>query len=329
MAGVPVVQPNDKTVAVIGTGLIGRGWAIVFARAGYTVRMYDAQATACAAALTEIEHRLRDLERYGLVSEPDAILARLQLAASIAAATLDVELVQECVLETPPMKRAIFEELDREAPAGSILASSSSAIPASVFTEGLAGRGRCLVAHPANPPYLIPIVEIVPSEWTKPDVVQRATAIYRQAGQEPIVVQRELHGFILNRLQGALLNEAFRLVEDGYADAEAIDKTVAFGLGLRWSFMGPFETIDLNAPGGLTDYVERYGDLYYEMAQQQAQPRRWSADLVRRIESERRAALPRAQLGERSAWRDKRLMLLAAHKTAAARAADDTPDELT
>ena len=244
-----VKATNTKTVAVIGTGLIGRGWAIVFARAGYTVRMYDARAGACAVALTEIERRLRDLERYGLVSDPAAILARLEPASSLADATRDAELVQECVFETLPVKRALFEELDRVAPVDSILASSSSAIVASAFSRELTGRGRCLVGHPANPPYLMPIVEVAPSEWTSPGVVQRANEIYRQAGQEPIVVERELHGFILNRLQGALLNEAFRLVEEGYADTEAIDKTVAFGLGLRWSFMGPFETIDLNATG--------------------------------------------------------------------------------
>jgi len=318
-----MAEDRGSAVAVIGTGLIGRGWAIVFARAGYEVRMYDAQAGACTAALTEIELRLRDLEHYGLVREPHAILARLKPASSIAEATDSVELVQECVLETLPVKRALFEELDRSTPSNTILASSSSAIPASAFTDTLPGRHRCLVAHPANPPYLIPIVEVVPAQWTLPDVVQRATAVYRSAGQEPIVVQRELHGFILNRLQGALLSEAFRLVEDGYADTEAIDKTVAFGLGLRWAFMGPFETIDLNAPGGIADYAERYGGLYYEMAQQQAQPRPWSDELIRRVESERRHVLPEARLKDRAAWRDRRLMLLAAHKVEAARSVDE------
>jgi L-gulonate 3-dehydrogenase len=247
----------------------------------------------------------------------------LEPASSIAQAVQGVELVQECVLETLPDKRGTFEELDRCTGGATILASSSSAIPASAFSGALAGRGRCLVAHPANPPYLIPIVEVVPAPWTAPEVVGRATEMYRSVGQEPIVVKRELHGFILNRLQGALLNEAFRLVEEGYADTEAIDKTVAFGLGLRWSFMGPFETIDLNAPGGIADYAQRYGDLYFEMTQHEAPAHRWSDDLIRRVESERRKALPEAGLNERSAWRDKRLMLLAAHKAQAVRSVHD------
>ncbi len=311
-----------EAVAIIGTGLIGRGWAIVFARAGREVRLYDAQPGACAAALSEIDRRLNDLRRYGLIAETQPILARLLPRASLADATAGVALVQECILETQPAKSAIFAELDRITPRGAILASSSSAIPASAFTEHLPGRERCLVAHPANPPYLIPLVEIVPAPWTLPDVVERAHAIYRAADQEPIIVRREIHGFILNRLQGALLNEAFRLVEDGYVDTEAIDKTVSCGLGLRWAFMGPFETIDLNAPHGVSDYAARYGPMYYEMAQQQAQPRPWSEELVRRIESERRRVLPADSLGERAVWRDKRLMLLAAHKAEAARKVD-------
>jgi L-gulonate 3-dehydrogenase len=319
-----MTQPNAAAVAVIGAGLIGRGWAIVFARAGYAVRMYDAQAGACEAALSEIQNRLRDLERFELVRDPSDILARLQPVASLAEAAQGVELVQECVLETLPHKRAVFAELDRSATTETILASSSSAIRASAFTDVLPGRGRCLVAHPANPPYLIPIVEVVPAPWTSPEIVSRATAIYRSAGQEPIVVKRELHGFILNRLQGALLNEAFRLVEDGYADTEAIDKTVAYGLGLRWAFMGPFETIDLNAPGGIADYADRYGNLYFEMTQHAPPAHRWSDDLIRKVESERRDVLPEGQLKERAAWRDKRLMLLAAHKARAARSVDDS-----
>lgn len=312
-------------VAAIGTGLIGRGWSIVFARAGHDVRMYDARDGACAAAVHEITARVRDLARYELIDDPDTILARLHPVDSLAEALLDVELVQECVLETVDAKRTLFAEIDAIAPATAILASSSSAIPASAFTEGLARRERCLVAHPANPPYLIPLVEVVPAPWTTPAIVERAVALYRAVGQEPIVVRRELHGFILNRLQGALLNEAFRLIEDGYVDTADLDRTVAFGLGLRWSFMGPFETIDLNAPGGVADYAQRYGSLYHTMAQEQAQPREWSPKLIGQIEAERRRVLPAEALAERSVWRDKRLMQLAAHKARAARD-DDTSE---
>ena len=114
-------------------------------------------------------------------------------------------------------------------------------------------------------------------------------------------------------------NEAFRLAEDGYASPEDIDKTLRHGLGLRWSFMGPFETIDLNAPGGLKDYAERYGELFYTLAKSQADPRRWSDDLIKTLDRERRDVLPEEGLAERQTWRDRRLMALAAHKRQADR----------
>ena len=147
-----------------------------------------------------------------------------------------------------------------------MLASSTSAIPASHFTEALAGRARCLVAHPVNPPHLVPIVELCGSPWTAPATIARAQAVYDEVGQVPIIVRRELDGFILNRLQGALLSEAMRLVGEGYVSPEDLDKTIRDGLGLRWAFMGPFATIELNAPGGVVDYCARYSAFYRRLA---------------------------------------------------------------
>ena len=156
----------------------------------------------------------------------------------------------------------MFARLDAAAPPDAVLASSTSAILPSAFTEGLKGRARCLVVHPINPPYLIPAAEIVPAPWTTPEAVERTAELLRAAGHAPIVMKREIDGFVMNRLQGALLEEAFRLVAQGYASVEDIDVGIRDGLALRWSFMGPFETIDLNAPGGVRDYVERYQGIY-------------------------------------------------------------------
>src|SRR5262249_20259952 len=150
-------------------------------------------------------------------------------------------------------------ELDRLAAPDAILASSTSTIVASRFTEKLKGRSRCLVAHPVNPPHLVPLVELVGAPWTSPKVIAKAKALYQAVGQVAIVVKKEVDGFILNRLQAVLLAEAFRLVEGGYVTPQDLDKTLKDGLGLRWSFMGPFETIELNAPGGIPDYCGRYG----------------------------------------------------------------------
>jgi 3-hydroxyacyl-CoA dehydrogenase len=135
-----------------------------------------------------------------------------------------------------------------------------------------------------------------------------------QVGQAPVEMKREAEGFILNRLQGVLLMEAWRMVEDGLATVEDIDRTVSHGLGLRWSFMGPFETIDLNAPGGVADYAARLGGLYQRIAASTEEHHTWTPELIAKVEAERRQILPASALAERTAWRDRRLMALARHK---------------
>jgi 3-hydroxyacyl-CoA dehydrogenase len=145
-------------------------------------------------------------------------------------------------------------------------------------------------------------------------VVQRTRDFLIAAGHAPIVMKREVDGFVMNRLQGALLQEAFRLVEDGYASVEDVDIGIRDGLAPRWSFMGPFETIDLNAPGGVRDYVERYEGLYARMHPSQRRMADWKGALLDGIEADRRAKLPKDKLVERQVWRDRRLMALAAHK---------------
>lgn len=303
----------DK-VAVVGCGLIGRAWAIVFARGGLDVALWDPQPGAAAAARAFAAARLPELRDAGLLGEPPAAtLARIGEAASLADALAGAVYVQENGPERIPEKRALFAELDRLAGAGAILASSTSGIPASAFTDALPGRARCLVAHPANPPYLIPLVELCPAPWTAPGTVAGARALMERVGQVPATVNREMQGFVLNRLQGGLLAEAFRLLADGVISPADLDATVKHGLGLRWSFMGPLETIDLNAPGGLADYCTRYGGLYADL-QAQMTPRAWDAPLVETLAAARREVLPEEQHAERQTWRDRRLMALLAHK---------------
>ncbi|MGD0722398.1 MAG: 3-hydroxyacyl-CoA dehydrogenase [Roseiarcus sp.] len=308
-------------VAVVGSGFIGRAWAISFARAGHEVALWDAAPAAPAAALGFIERLLPDLESYDLLdgAGPDAVRARMRAAPTLDDALAGATHVQENTPEDVALKREIFSRLDAAAPPDAVLASSTSALLPSKFTEALAGRARCLVAHPINPPYLIPAAEVVPAPWTDSAVVARTAAFLRAAGHAPIVMRREIDGFVMNRMQGALLEEAFRLVAEGYATAEDVDVGIREGLALRWSFMGPFETIDLNAPGGVRDYAQRYEAIYagiFPTVQWRAD---WTGPVLDRIEAERRAALPADRLAERQAWRDRRLMALAAHKRRAAR----------
>ncbi len=302
------------SIAVVGAGLIGRAWAMVFARAGLQVRLWDKLPGVAEAAMGTIRDRLGDLRGAGLVAEaPEAIAARIVPADTLADCVAGAVHVQENGPERIEPKRELFAELDRLCPREVVLASSTSGIPASEFTGNLPGRGRCLVAHPVNPPYLVPLVELVGAPWTDPAAVARARALMDRVGQVPVTAHKETRGFVLNRLQAALVAEAFRMVRDGVMSAEDVDRCVRDGLGLRWSFMGPFETIDLNAPGGVADYVERFGPLLRAITEEQT-PYGFDAETLEQVAADRRAALELGRIEERSAWRDRRLMALAAHK---------------
>jgi L-gulonate 3-dehydrogenase len=301
-------------VAVIGAGLIGRSWCIVFARAGFEVNLWDPFPRQTEAAMTFIADRLPELRQAGLLTdEPAAVLGRIAPVETVLDAMENVVHVQENGPEQIPAKQTLFANLDRIAAPEVVLASSTSGIPASAFTETLSHRERCLVAHPVNPPYLVPLVELCPAPWTDAAVVQRTRDLMHRAGQVPATVKQEMDGFALNRLQGALLAEAFRLLADDVISPVDLDALVKHGLGLRWSFMGPLETIDLNAPGGLKDYCERYGPLYAKL-QEQAVPRQWDAALVNRLHEAQRDELPLNMVPVRQEWRDRRLMALLAHK---------------
>ncbi|SEE49133.1 3-hydroxyacyl-CoA dehydrogenase [Rhizobiales bacterium GAS188] len=307
-------------VAIIGTGFVGRAWAISYARAGHDVVLWDEVAEAPRQALGFMRMAVPELAQNGLLGEQTAaaVLGRVGIESELAAALAGVAYVQESTPERVEVKRDIFSQLDRLTPADAVLASSTSAILPSRFTEHLPGRHRCLVVHPINPPYLVPAAEVVPAPWTSPDIVERTRAFLVAAGHAPIVMKRELSGFVMNRLQAALLEEAFRLVEGGYASIEDVDIGIREGLALRWSFMGPFETIDLNAPAGVRDYVTRYKGIFEELFGQMQWRADWTGKVLDTVERERRALVPQEKLAERGLWRDRRLMALAAHKRRAA-----------
>ena len=298
-------------VAVVGAGSIGVAWAVVFARAGHPVALHDPDPTRLQAAAGELDERLARLAEHELLSEqPATVAARVTRHADLSEAVRDAVLVQECAPERVELKRELFERLDLFAPASAILASSSSALPASRFADELPGRSRCLVAHPGNPPYLLPVVELVPAPFTAPDVVDRAEALFEGAGMRPVRVGAEVEGFLFNRLQGAVLREAYCLVRDGVATVEDVDRVMRDGLGRRWSVVGPFETVDLNTRGGIESHAQKMGPAYARMGAERGQDDPWTPDLVAEVTRQRRARLPLAAWEERVAWRDETLTAL-------------------
>jgi len=300
--------------AILGSGLIGRSWAMVFARGGHEVRLWDQDEAQVSKAIAHIATTLPLMAAEGLIDDPEAVKARIRGAASLAEALDGAGFVQENIVERAEPKQRLFAEVEGLAPRGAILSSSTSAIMPSIIFGGLATRERCLVSHPLNPPHLAPIVELCGADFTSPDIVAQAKDFMAGCSMSPITVKREIEGFILNRLQLAVLNEAFRLIAEDYVTAEDLDKTIKDGLALRWSFMGPIETIDLNAPNGVADYLERYGPTIRRVGDSQSAAAPWPESIGATLDAERRADVPREKLGDATAWRDRRLMALAAHK---------------
>jgi L-gulonate 3-dehydrogenase len=303
---------TDK-IAIIGSGIVGQSWAISFARGGFAVSLFDRAPEAAKAALQDIGPALGDLDKYGLLNgqSGSTVKGRISIAASLADALYGAIYVQENAPEKTELKRALFAEMDALAAPETVLASSTSALLPSSFAAGLPGSARCLVAHPLNPPHLIPAVEVVPAPFTAAATVNTCCDILTRAGQTPFRVAREVAGFVMNRLQGALLDEAMALVDQGLASVADIDIAMREGLARRWVFMGPFETIDLNAPGGISTFIERYGPAYAEIGQSRPNRPSWRGDLADAVIAARRAELPQEDLPGRHAWRDAELARLA------------------
>ena len=266
---IPIKDENNQKekVALIGCGLIGQSWAISFLRVGFDVSLFDPVEGVTVQAKENIKAKLSDLQNHGLLENKNIsdYLDKIHLARDISQAVGGSIYVQESGPEDLDIKKELTKNIDAATPDDIPIASSTSGIPTSLYASDVQGKYRCLVAHPINPPHLIPAVEIVPAPFTSEAITQNVKEIIISIDKEPLELKKEIPGFVVNRLQGALLSEAFNLIKDGISTAEDIDKAISQGLGLRWSFMGPFQTIHLNAPEGIAGYVERYEKMYREM----------------------------------------------------------------
>ncbi|CAF2900281.1 unnamed protein product [Rotaria sp. Silwood2] len=311
-------------VAIIGSGLIGRCWSVIFARAKYEVYLYDTIPTMLRLALVEIRQQLEQLDRFNLLfnQTPDDIFKRVQTIETIEKLNelfqQGIDHVQECIPEDVEMKTKVYLQFDEIIPSNALFASSSSCIMPSKFTEQMKTRNRCIVAHPINPPTAIPLVEIIGAPWTDKDFIDLAIERYRSIGMEPIRLKKEADGFVVNRLQYALISSALQLVQDGVAEPEDVDRAITHGLACRWSFMGPFQTMDLNAPKGIVDNINRYGSSMQRVLTDMNFPSDWTSETIEKVDKYLRSKYPigenGAGLNDKRLWRDQRLLDLAKHK---------------
>ena len=233
------------------------------------------------------------------------------MVASLASAVSDVDYVQECIVEEVQAKRTIFGELARLSEAQALLCSSASALLPDDFLEGSACQ-RSIVAHPFNPCYLLPAVELVPSRWTSMQTIDRVSRVLRSVGLSPVVMRKPIFGYIGNRLQAAVMDEAMALIADGAATPDELDAVMTGALGPRWALSGPFETMDLNAPGGIAEYTKKYAAAYAALGESLECGKAWTTEALETVIASRRAHVPVLDLPVRARNRDAALAQLCA-----------------
>jgi len=306
---------STDSIAVIGSGSIGTGWAIAFAGAGRAVRLHDIAAHHLEEARRVLVDRLDELAEFGLLNESPAVIAeRVSFTTDLATAVHGTAHVQECIPENRDAKIELLATLADLAGHDCVIASSSSFIPISQIASTLPGRERFLVIHPGNPPFLLRFAEICPAPFTDPGAIGKSEALMRNCGLSPVMVRIEKDGFVFNRLQGALLREAYALIAEGATNAADIDRLLREGLGFRWSVVGPFEAVDLNTRGGIAAHARRMLPAYVRMGAERGERQGWTEETIDAVVADRRAALPLEDWDKRVRWRDRELMALLAFR---------------
>ena len=299
-----------QNIGICGAGLIGASWAIGFANAGYKSLVYDNNPDSFKKFENVFDKLIKDL----IIINPDLnvekIKLNIKLNCSIEEICKDSILIQESIIEDLEEKKKIFTILDKLSSKNTILASSSSYLLISKISENIINRHRCINAHPALPPHVVPFVEVCGSLETSPEIIQKALSLYKKANYASIIINKETEGFVLNRLQGALLNEAVRLHEGGYASMDDIDIAMKHALGIRWAFLGPFEIMDLNAPDGIKDSFSRYKTGIQNLAKQQNTVPEYSDDYLNRLEEEQRKRLAFSDRPKRIEKRNQMIALI-------------------
>jgi len=255
---VPVAVADVRTVCCVGAGVIGGGWAAYFLAHGYDVVAWDPAPDAGERLEHLVDAAWPALTQLGLA--PRADRSRLRVEPLLERALAEAEFVQESAPEDLDLKVKLLAEIDAAAPEGIVISSSTSGYAMSEMQVACADPGRTIVGHPFNPPYLIPLVEVVGGAQTSPEVVAWTSDFYRHVGKSVITMEREVPGFIANRLQEALWREALHMVAEGEATVEQIDVSITDGPGLRWPVQGPMLTFHLaGGQGGMAHMLDHFG----------------------------------------------------------------------
>jgi 3-hydroxybutyryl-CoA dehydrogenase len=234
-----MMMARPMNISVVGAGLMGHGIAQVFATAGHDVAIHDASAAVLSGVVERIRGNLRDLDQDQAGGD------RVTPHQDIASAVRNADFVVEAALENLPLKQALFAQIEQAAPPTAILASNTSVIPITAIMEKLKRRQRAIGTHWWNPPFLVPLVEVIPTQWTDDSTLAQTMALHQGIGKTPVHVKKDVPGFIGNRLQHALWREAISLVERGICDAETVDIVVKASFGRRLAVLGPMENVDL------------------------------------------------------------------------------------
>ncbi len=301
-----------EKVALVGSGLVGQGWAALFATKGYRVVMQDLTTDILKKALARVKKHVRFLSDSGFGHSVDKALRGIETTTDLSKAVGGADFVIESVFESYEAKKRVFAEIDQAAREETIIASSTSGLLMTEIQKAAALHPeRCVVAHPWNPVYLVPLVELSPGELTSTRTVERAYALMEDVGKVPVVLRKEVPGFIANRLSAALWREALDLVDKGVASVEDVDRAVRAGPGIRWAIMGPYMTYNLGGgPGGIEYLMRHIGPKKSAWMETMA---KWTVTPESAVEKAIQGV--RGMVGEKSLdelerWRDEQLIAL-------------------
>ena len=253
------MDKDIRRVTCVGSGLIGQGWAALFALHGYEVVMQDLTDDALTQATSRVRSHIESLVEAGLGSDAERAMSRIETTTDLEQALSHTDFVQESVYESYEVKKPLYGKMDEIGPEDVIFASSTSGLLMTEIQKAMTSHPeRCIVAHPWNPAHLVPLVELCPGEHTSQRTIERTYALMEGIGKVPVVLKKEAQGFIANRLSAALWREALDLVDRGVATVEDVDKAVRAGPGIRWAIMGPYLTYHLGGGKGGIEYLMRH-----------------------------------------------------------------------